>query len=956
MATRNLRVLFVTALIVAGIAPAAAPLMAQTTPTPTLQIQSAVEPLRPENITMRHDGYESDASAVGWNPSLLGKDFWSYEVLGVKSIDRTGAFNTGPYGLFAKIGPVAAGMTGNVNDSLSRIPRQFYAGLGVPVIDSMLWVGAGMRWLDGGGFINSSELALSGTVTPVKGLTASLTLANLTSNNGHPVQLMTYGAYRLLDWVTLYGNLGYDGSDTLLGRKAFGAGLGASIGLLENKLVLSGSADLARSVFKIGGELGLGAIAGGTIADLGDGSGYSGGVAFGRITSNYDMLGALTPPPPPDYTPIERRQNLGWAPKRAYIPVGIDYKRDTRDADRNVDALVSPCDATADGRFDRPSDLVRTLSNAGPVYTGLRDELKKISPNPDNIYNAISRKYYSQSVRGATDLQSGDTVSLFARGGGTIGIRSVDASAFPRVSVIFQVTDSSGHNISGLGSNDFAFRDSTLKIVSVKPIDSTLNVPVDVAMIIDLSGSMSEEIAAVRSNVETFVSSMVSRGINARIGGVLYGSIIYDTLHPTSDVERFKQFVAPASAIGNDEITMLAVKAATEMNFRPNAQRIFILITDDWAVQDNSRLTEGDLVSLLWNTRAKLYSIISPCKNNGAVMTRLTLGKEFNIQGSFTPILDEIGKDISTTYQLVYEARQEAPKVTIARGRVLDETGRPASATISFGNYGSQPLAVQTNPATGEFETEIAEGRPYQVSIAGGRYLPLAEQLDLSATKKGDTVVRNFTVMLPPTTLAGRIVDENGRPVPGEVRIDDAATLERIGTVGTDSTGDFATNLKEGRSYRLTPAATGYIPTPAELDASGVEKGTALRQDLKVISIETAIATGATFKLKNIFFEYDKWELNPDSFSELDRMVALMNEYPVIHAEVGAHTDAKGSDSYNQTLSEKRAKAVADYIVSKGIDPSRLVSRGYGKSMPVATNDTEEGRALNRRVEFKLVK
>ena len=71
--------------------------------------------------------------------------------------------------------------------------------------------------------------------------------------------------------------------------------------------------------------------------------------------------------------------------------------------------------------------------------------------------------------------------------------------------------------------------------------------------------------------------------------------------------------------------------------------------------------------------------------------------------------------------------------------------------------------------------------------------------------------------------------------------------------------------------------------------------------------------------------------------------------------EIGGHTDGKGSDGYNQRLSENRAKAVVDFLVSKGIDIKRLKYKGYGKSMPVATNDTDEGRALNRRVEFRIL-
>jgi OmpA-OmpF porin, OOP family len=109
-------------------------------------------------------------------------------------------------------------------------------------------------------------------------------------------------------------------------------------------------------------------------------------------------------------------------------------------------------------------------------------------------------------------------------------------------------------------------------------------------------------------------------------------------------------------------------------------------------------------------------------------------------------------------------------------------------------------------------------------------------------------------------------------------------------------------------------------------------------------------------RLNNVFFDFDKWDLRPESFVELDRVVKLLKENPKIEIEMSAHTDSKGSDEYNFRLSDNRARSVMEYILSKGIDASRITSKGYGESMPVAENETDEGRQLNRRVEFKILK
>jgi OmpA-OmpF porin, OOP family len=109
-------------------------------------------------------------------------------------------------------------------------------------------------------------------------------------------------------------------------------------------------------------------------------------------------------------------------------------------------------------------------------------------------------------------------------------------------------------------------------------------------------------------------------------------------------------------------------------------------------------------------------------------------------------------------------------------------------------------------------------------------------------------------------------------------------------------------------------------------------------------------------RLNNVFFDFDKWDLRPESFVELNRVVQLMNDNPSIEIEMSAHTDSYGSDDYNFKLSDERARSVREYILSKGVAPSRIISQGYGETKPVVENDTDENRQLNRRVEFKITK
>lgn len=127
---------------------------------------------------------------------------------------------------------------------------------------------------------------------------------------------------------------------------------------------------------------------------------------------------------------------------------------------------------------------------------------------------------------------------------------------------------------------------------------------------------------------------------------------------------------------------------------------------------------------------------------------------------------------------------------------------------------------------------------------------------------------------------------------------------------------------------------------------------TAIVASEKPITYADTLKVGSTFVLKNIFFDYDKATLLQQSYNELHTLLNILQSHPNMKIEICGHTDDHGSIEYNQRLSENRAHAVVDYLVSHGIDIRRLSFKGYGKSRPVDTNATEEGRARNRRVEF----
>jgi OOP family OmpA-OmpF porin len=109
-----------------------------------------------------------------------------------------------------------------------------------------------------------------------------------------------------------------------------------------------------------------------------------------------------------------------------------------------------------------------------------------------------------------------------------------------------------------------------------------------------------------------------------------------------------------------------------------------------------------------------------------------------------------------------------------------------------------------------------------------------------------------------------------------------------------------------------------------------------------------------TIILDNVLFDFDKTAVKPDGTKILDRLIAFLKENSDKKVDLEGHTDSVGTDRYNQTLSERRAAAVKEYLTKRGVDTSRITTKGFGESKPIADNKTAEGRAKNRRVEIKV--
>lgn len=169
-------------------------------------------------------------------------------------------------------------------------------------------------------------------------------------------------------------------------------------------------------------------------------------------------------------------------------------------------------------------------------------------------------------------------------------------------------------------------------------------------------------------------------------------------------------------------------------------------------------------------------------------------------------------------------------------------------------------------------------------------------------------------------------------------------------SANTSSAG-YTLDVKPNQSYTIRIEAPGFIHDVEQLDVRTYEMKT-LEMNFKLQPIEV----GTTVRLKNVLFMQSKPELLPESYPELNEVVEFMKANPHIEIELAGHTDNRGSFRSLMSLSQQRVNKVKSYLVSKGISPKRIEGRGYGGSKPIAGNDTEESRVLNRRVEFIIKK
>ncbi len=276
--------------------------------------------------------------------------------------------------------------------------------------------------------------------------------------------------------------------------------------------------------------------------------------------------------------------------------------------------------------------------------------------------------------------------------------------------------------------------------------------------------------------------------------------------------------------------------------------------------------------------------------------------------------------------------------------------------------YGGTDLFVAKKNIDGKWNTPVNLGYPINTIENEGSFFVTAEgstayyASDRSDSRGGLDIykfeLREDIRPLKTLYVQGRVYDvKTSKGLPSKVSLIDNNDNTTVSQLQTDEKGNFFITLPTGKDYTFTVDRKGYLFYTTVYALSNNKADSIYKKDIPLTPIEI----NKSITLKNIQFEHNSYKLMPVSLIELGKLVQMLNENNTIKIEIAGHTDNTGKPADNLLLSKNRAKAVSDYLISKNIAAARITHKGFGETKPIAENTTAEGRAANRRTEFKIV-
>lgn len=302
---------------------------------------------------------------------------------------------------------------------------------------------------------------------------------------------------------------------------------------------------------------------------------------------------------------------------------------------------------------------------------------------------------------------------------------------------------------------------------------------------------------------------------------------------------------------------------------------------------------------------------------------------------------------VGAKFAVLFQVSKEPQKKPVATWMFLhttdETTEQPVSSAVTLRNLKTKKIVVNNKPLQkGYFKRKLQKG-DWEVTVSKQDYYPCTQTLSVETL--GDTLTLNVALRHRPWFRLHVGNAETAEPVAVVAALVDRHSGKVVRTLSTDSlSGNTRAVLPDG-DYTISIQQLGYEAWTSEVASIA---------DSMVIALRP-IKKGEAVVIRNLFFASNQTRILPESESALNELYLFMAENPSVRIRIVGHTDSVGSDADNQMLSEGRAGAVKDNMVGRGIDASRIETEGKGEAAPVADNATEEGRAMNRRVEFVVL-
>ncbi|MBT1696770.1 OmpA family protein [Fulvivirgaceae bacterium PWU4] len=350
-------------------------------------------------------------------------------------------------------------------------------------------------------------------------------------------------------------------------------------------------------------------------------------------------------------------------------------------------------------------------------------------------------------------------------------------------------------------------------------------------------------------------------------------------------------------------------------------------------------------------------------KTNGKWSEPKNLGPVINTQ--FQELSPSISADLKTLY-FSSNGRKGNGSFDVYSATRLDDTWTNWSAPVNLGpgvNSEGRELYFKLTPeddGTAMF-TSTHNSNGYGNLMLYRTSNPVKKDTVPLASLPEDTTV-TLVEMKPDTATAAPLPDNLDKSVKVYGKVTNSKTGEPIQATiafagpalpvtATSSAEGYNILVPAAQQYNVTIEAQGFISTMENLDINAYEM-----RELEMNFTLQPVEIGTTVNLKNVLFAQTKSDILPESYRELDLVVTFLQSNPNVRIELAGHTDNRGIHTDNIKLSQQRVNKVKEYLVSKGVDPKRISGKGYGGTKPIASNDTEQSRKMNRRVEFTIKK